>query len=60
MSIGDLDALAILSILLNIENLRENQQQSARQDKILQELSEKFDRLERLVKEMNESGTVSP
>lgn len=49
-----LDVLAVISVLLGIENLNENRQQSAQQEKILQELSEKFDRLERLVKELKE------
>lgn len=49
-----LDALAVISILLGLENLSENRQQSSQQEKILQELNEKFDRLERLVKELKE------
>lgn len=49
-----LDALAVLSVLLGIENLQENRQQSAQQEKILQEINAKFDRLERLVKELKE------
>lgn len=47
-----LDTLAVLSVLLGIENLQENRQQSAQQEKILQDINLKFDRLERLVKEM--------
>lgn len=47
-----LDLLAILSILLGYENLEENRQQSAQQEQILKELNAKFDRLERLVKEL--------
>lgn len=47
-----LDALAVLSVLLGLENLQENRQQSAQQEKILQEINAKFDRLERLVKEL--------
>lgn len=52
-----LDTLAILSVFLGLENLEENRQQSAQQERILQELNEKFDRLERLVKEMKTNGT---
>lgn len=47
-----LDILAVLSVLLGFENLEENRQQSAQQEKILQELNAKFDRLESLVKEL--------
>lgn len=47
-----LDALAVISVLLGLENLSENRQQSAQQEKILQEINAKFDRLETLVKEM--------
>lgn len=46
------DALAVLSVLLGLENLQENRQQSAQQEKILQELNAKFDRLEKLVEEL--------
>lgn len=49
-----LDALAVLSVLLGLKNLQENRQQSAQQEKILQEINAKFDRLERLVKELKE------
>lgn len=55
-----LDALAVISILLGLENLSENRQQSAQQEKILQEINAKFDRLERLVKEVKENGTLPP
>ena len=55
-----LDFLALFSIFLNLENLKENQQQSAHQEKILKELNEKFDRLERLVKELKNDGAISP
>lgn len=51
---GGLDMLAVLSVLLGVENLQENRQQSARQEKILQEINQKFDRLERLVEEMRQ------
>lgn len=47
-----LDALAVISVLLGLENLEENRQQSAQQEKILKELTQKFDRLERLVEEL--------
>lgn len=47
-----LDALAVLSVLLGLENLEENRQQSAQQERILQELNQKFDRLEKLVEEL--------
>lgn len=47
-----LDALAVISVLLGLENLAENEAQSARQEKILQELNAKFDRLEKLIEEM--------
>ena len=47
-----LDTLAVLSVLLGLENLEENRQQSAQQEKILAELNQKFDRLEKLVEEM--------
>lgn len=49
-----LDTLAVLSVLLGLENLEENRQQSAQQEKILRELTEKFDRLEKLVEEMRQ------
>lgn len=52
MNNGALDSLAIISVLLGLENLSENQAQSARQEKILQKLNAKFDRLEKLVEEM--------
>lgn len=55
-----LDLLAFVSVMLGLENLEENRQQSAQQEKILKEINEKFDRLELLVKEMNANGTVSP
>lgn len=48
------DTLAILSVLLGLENLQENRQQSAQQARILQELTAKFDRLEKLVEELKE------
>ena len=47
-----LDALAVVSVLLDIENLEENRQQSAQQERILQEINVKFDRLEKLVGEL--------
>lgn len=47
-----LDALTVLSVLLGLENLEENRQQSAQQERILQELNQKFDRLEKLVEEL--------
>lgn len=47
-----LDALAVLSVLLGLENLQENRQQSAQQERILQEINKKFDRLEKLVEEL--------
>lgn len=47
-----LDALAVVSVLLGLENLAENRQQSAQQEQILQELNAKFDRLEKLVEEL--------
>lgn len=43
------DALALISVLLGLENLQENRQQSAQQEKILQEINAKFDRLEKLL-----------
>lgn len=49
-----LGALAVISVLLGLENLEENRQQSAQQEKILQELNAKFDRLEKLVKELRQ------
>lgn len=54
-----LDMLAVLSVLLGLENLQENRQQSAQQERILQEINAKFDRLEKLVKEMKPDGTLS-
>lgn len=48
----ELDLLAVLSVLLGIENLQENRQQSQQQEQILQEINAKFDRLENLVKEL--------
>lgn len=59
MTDNSLDALAIISILLGLENLNENRQQSAQQEKILQELNAKFDRLEKLVEEVKNNGTLS-
>ena len=47
-----MDSLAVISVLLGLENLQENRMQSAQQEKILQEINTKFDRLERLVKEL--------
>lgn len=47
-----LDALAIISVMLGLENLQENRSQSAQQEQILQEINAKFDRLETIVKEM--------
>lgn len=47
-----LDVLAVISVMLGLENLEENRQQSAQQEKILQEINEKFDRLEKLVEEL--------
>lgn len=49
-----LDVLEVLSVLLGLENLEENRQQSAQQEKILQELNRKFDRLEKLVEELKQ------
>lgn len=54
----DLDLMEIFSILLNLENLRENQEQSARQEKILQEISEKFDRMEKMIMEAKKDGAL--
>lgn len=48
---GGIDPMALLSVLLGLENLQENREQSAQQEKILQEINEKFDRLERLIQE---------
>lgn len=48
---GGVDPLAVMSVLLGLENLQENRDQSAQQEKILQEINEKFDRLERLIQE---------
>lgn len=45
-----LDTLAILSVLLGLENLSENRQQSAQQERILQEINDKFDELMERVK----------
>lgn len=50
----DLDVLAVLSIFLNLENLRENQQQSARQEEILKQLDIRMERLEKMIKELKE------
>lgn len=47
-----LDLLSLLSVFLGLENLEENRQQSAQQEKILAELNQKFDRLEKLVEEL--------
>lgn len=55
-----LDALSMISVLLGLENLEENRQQSTQQEQILQELNAKFDRLERLVKEMTTDGALPP
>lgn len=54
----ELDLMEIFSILLNLENLRENQEQSARQEKILQEISEKFDRMEKMIMEAKKDGAL--
>lgn len=53
-----LDTLAVLSVILGLENLSENRQQSAQQEQILQEINQKFDQLEKLVKEMIANGTA--
>ena len=45
-----LDALAILSVLLGLENLSDNRQQSTKQELILQEINDKFDELMERVK----------
>lgn len=47
-----LDALAVISVLLGLENLEENRQQSAQQERILQEINAKFDQLFQLVEEL--------
>lgn len=52
MTDNGLDSLAVISVLLGLENLQENRMQSSQQEKILQEINAKFDRLERLVKEL--------
>lgn len=49
-----LDVLAVISVLLGLENLQENRQQSAQQEKILQEIKAKFDRLEQAIKELKQ------
>lgn len=46
----ELDTLSILSVLLGLENLCENRQQSAQQERILQEINDKFDELMERVK----------
>lgn len=46
----ELDTLSILSVLLGLENLCENRQQSAQQERILQEINDKFDKLMERVK----------
>lgn len=48
----ELDTLAILSVLLGLENLCENRQQSAQQERILQEINDKFDELMERVKNL--------
>lgn len=45
-----LDTLAILSVLLGLENLSDNRQQSTKQERILQEINDKFDELMERVK----------
>lgn len=45
-----LDMLAILSVLLGMENLSDNRQQSTKQELILQEINDKFDELMERVK----------
>lgn len=45
-----LDTLAILSVLLGMENLSDNRQQSTKQELILQEINDKFDELMERVK----------
>lgn len=45
-----LDTLAILSVLLGMENLSDNSQQSTKQELILQEINDKFDELMERVK----------
>lgn len=45
-----LDTLAILSVLLGLENLSDNRQQSTKQELILQEINDKFDELMERVK----------
>lgn len=51
--------LQFFSIYIGLLNLQENREQSAQQEKILQEISAKFDRLERMVKELKPDGTLS-
>lgn len=51
----NIDVLAFFSVLLGIENLQENRQQSGQQEQILQDLNAKFDRLERMIKELKNS-----
>lgn len=45
-----LDTLTILSVLLGLENLSDNRQQSTKQELILQEINDKFDELMERVK----------
>lgn len=45
-----LDTLAIFSVLLGLENLSDNRQQSTKQELILQEINDKFDELMERVK----------
>ena len=45
-----LDTLAILSVLLGLENLSDNRQQPTKQGLILQEINDKFDELMERVK----------
>lgn len=52
MDVQGFDAMAVVSILLNLENLQENQQQSARQEEILKQLDIRMERLEKLIKEL--------
>lgn len=60
MSSRDVDALAIVSILLGIKNLQENRQQLCQQEQILHEISEKFDALEKRIDMLISAQTQNP
>lgn len=52
MNCSIFDLFSVLSLVIGLENLQENREQSAQQENIINALNEKFDRLENTIKEM--------